>query len=327
MGGFLANRVRMLWEALERHKVDRKDADFRPDLGLLTEILDALPDYIWICDASAGETVYISLACEKLLGVPRDDLIGDCRKLLKRVHEADRHNVLRARQGAMTGEYQQTYRIVRPDGEIRWIQDRGFGVPGRDGAPTRIAGIAVDITERKAIEEELARMAYFDGLTRLPNRTLFYDRLAQSLVRARRNDWTVAVLFVDVDHFKHVNDTAGHYAGDELLREIGHRLSTCVRGEDTVARLGGDEFAILLSKLTAATDAGRVAEKVMSELSAGVQVGEREFSMSASIGIAIYPRDGADDHALMRNADAAMYAAKQHGRNTYRFHGGRAGLL
>jgi diguanylate cyclase (GGDEF)-like protein len=164
-------------------------------------------------------------------------------------------------------------------------------------------------------------LAYFDALTRLPNRTLFYDRLAQSLAHARRNNWTLAVLFIDIDHFKRVNDTAGHYAGDELLKEIAQRLSTCIRREDTVARLSGDEFAIVLSNVTTAADAGRVADNVLAELCAAVQVGSREFSMSASIGIAIYPTDGVNDHALMKSADAAMYAAKQHGRSNYRFYG------
>jgi diguanylate cyclase (GGDEF)-like protein/PAS domain S-box-containing protein len=322
VSGLITNSVRLLWEALDRRS-DHNAGEFQPDLTLLTEILDALPDYIWICDADAGETIYISLACERLLGVPRQELIGDCRKLLKRVHEADRHSVLKARQSATMGEYEQTYRIVRPDGELRWIQDRGFMLPTRSGGPDRIAGIAVDITERKASEEQLVEMAYHDALTQLPNRTLFYDRLAQSLAHARRNAWTLAVLFVDVDHFKRVNDTAGHHAGDELLRHIAQRLATCVRSEDTAARLSGDEFAVVLSRLTTAADAAVVAEKVMKELSTAVQVGGRQFSMSASIGIAIYPNDGTDDGALMKNADAAMYAAKQSGRNNYQFYGGR----
>jgi len=324
MAGLLANRLGLLCETIDRGNADAGSGDAQSELSLLAEILDALPDYIWICDVSLGETIYISLACEKLLGVPRAELIGDCRKLLKRVHEADRHKVLKARQDATGGEYEQIYRIVRPDGEIRWIQDRGFFLPGRDGAPTRIAGIAVDITERKASEEQLAELAYFDALTHLPNRTLFYDRLAQSLALAKRNNWVLAVLFVDLDHFKRVNDTAGHHAGDELLREIARRLSACIRNQDTVARLSGDEFGILLSKVTTAADAKRVAEKVMAELAAGVTIGEQEFSISASIGIAVYPGDGTDDHALMNCADAAMYTAKQDGRSTYRFSGGTA---
>jgi diguanylate cyclase (GGDEF)-like protein/PAS domain S-box-containing protein len=320
MSSLLTNSVRLLWDAFDRGKHDRQPGDFQPDLGLLAEILDALPDYIWICDAHLRETIYISSACEKLLGVPRNELLGDCRKLLKRVHEADRHKVLKARQGAITAEYEQTYRIVRPSGEVRWIQDRGFALLDRNGRPARIAGIAVDVTERKASEEHLVEMAYFDALTQLPNRTLFYDRLTQSLAHAKRNGWTLAVLFIDVDHFKRVNDTAGHQAGDELLREMAQRLSTCIRTEDTVARLSGDEFAMVLSRVGTAADAGLVAEKMMKELSASVHAGEHKFSMSVSIGIAIYPTDGIDDDALMRNADAAMYCAKQQGRNNYQFY-------
>ncbi len=320
VSSLITNSVRLLWEALERGRPDRNGHEQR-DLKVVSAILDALPDYVWICDAALRETIYISLACERLLGVPRKELLGDCRRLLKRVHESDRHTVLKARRSAITSEYEQTYRIVRPDGEVRWIQDRGFALLDRRGGPVRIAGIAADITERKALQEQLVEMAYYDPITQLPNRTLFYDRLAQSLAHARRNAWTLAVLFVDVDHFRRVNDTAGHDAGDELLKHIAQRLMACVRSEDTAARLSGDEFAMVLSRVTTPADAGVVAEKVMRELSTAVQVGGREFSMSASIGIAIYPTDGTDDGALMRNADAAMYIAKQSGRNNYRFYG------
>jgi diguanylate cyclase (GGDEF)-like protein/PAS domain S-box-containing protein len=319
MASLLTNRVRLFWQTLERSRSDRRPDEAGPDLRLLTDILDGLPDYIWICDAELRETVYLSLACERLLGVPRNDLLGDCRKLLRRVHEEDRHDVLKVRRKVLDGGYEHTYRIVRPDDTVRWIHDRGFMLRDRHGTATRIAGIAVDVTERKASEEQLAAMAYFDGLTQLPNRTLFYDRLAQSLAHARRNGSTLAVLFVDLDDFKRVNDTAGHHAGDELLREIARRLCGCVRGDDTVARLSGDEFAVVLSRVTTPADAALVAEKVMRELSVPVQVEQTAFVMTASIGVAIYPADGVDDAALMKNADAAMYAAKQAGKNKYEF--------
>lgn len=320
MADLLANSLRGLWSALDRSRDDQEDGGFQTHFAVLIEILDSLPDYIWICDANLRETMYISLACERLLGVPRQDLLGDCRKLLKRVHEADRHNVLKARRLAIMGEYEQTYRIVRPDGEVRWIQDRGFMLPDRSGVPGYIAGIAVDVTERRASEQQLLELAYHDSLTKLPNRMLFYDRLAQTVAHARRNGWTLAVVFIDVDHFKRVNDTAGHLAGDELLKQIAPRLSACVRAEDTVARLSGDEFGIILSNVATGAHAALVAEKVMQSLSATFQVQEREFCMSASLGIALYPADSSDPEALVRNADAAMYVAKKAGRNTYRFY-------
>lgn len=319
MTGLLGSGVRELQETLERCTFDPRSIDFEPDVGVLTAILDALPNYVWICDAELRETVYISSACERLLGLPRTELLGDCRRLLKRVHASDRQKVLRARQSAMQRDYEQLYRIVRPDGEIRWIQDRGFPLHVRNGL--LIAGIAEDVTERKALEQQLVGMAYFDSLTQLPNRTLFYDRLEQSLAHARRNSWNLAVLFIDVDHFKHVNDTAGHHAGDELLKQIAHRLALCVRNGDTVARFGGDEFAMVLNSVKAPADAGLVAEKVLLQLGAAVQIGGREFRTSASIGIAVYPQDATEQQALLRRADAAMYVAKQSGRNNYRFYG------
>jgi diguanylate cyclase (GGDEF)-like protein/PAS domain S-box-containing protein len=324
MGGLLADSMRRLRHIVDQSTQDRPSVDLLSDLSLVTAILDALPDYIWICDADVRETVYISSACEKLLGVGRQELLGDCRRLLRRVHESDRHRVLQARQRAMVGEYEQLYRIVRPDGGIRWIQDRGFALSLPEGGRPLIAGIAEDVTERHAMEQQLVSMAYFDGLTQLANRTLFYDRLAQSLAHAKRKNWTVAVLFIDIDHFKRVNDTAGHHAGDELLQEIAQRLMLCVRGDDTVARLSGHEFAMVLNSITTPADAGLVAEKVLKELSR-VQVAKTEFCVTASIGIAIYPINATEDQALMRQADAAMYTAKQLGRNNYHFYSGSAG--
>jgi PAS domain S-box-containing protein len=207
------------------------------DLQVLQDVLDSLPDYIWVCDGNLRETLYISLACEKLIGVPRKELLGDCANLLKWVHEADRLNVLQARRCAMNGDCDHTYRVVRADGTVRWIQDRAFTIPARNGGLSRVAGIAVDVTDRKLTEEHLSELAYVDTLTGLPNGALFHDRLVQSLAHARRNGWTVAVLFVDMDHFKRVNDSAGHFAGDALLKEMAKRLTRCIRSDDTAARL------------------------------------------------------------------------------------------
>ena len=175
----------------------------------------------------------------------------------------------------------------------------------------------VDISDRKRAEEQIEFHAYHDVLTHLPNRKLFMDRLRQNLTHSRRAGKSLAVMFIDLDEFKAVNDTLGHTAGDEVLLEMAKRLTACVRGEDTVARLGGDEFSIVLSELRRPEDAGRVAEKIISAVQRPVMIGNTPAGVSASIGIALYPVDGIDAESLLRNADSAMYRAKESGRNNY----------
>ena len=176
----------------------------------------------------------------------------------------------------------------------------------------------VDISDRKRAEEQIEFHAYHDVLTHLPNRKLFTDRLMQNITRAKRyGRGAVAVMFVDLDHFKTINDTLGHEAGDELLLEMSRRLRDCVRDDDTVARLGGDEFTIILAELRHPEDAAGVAEKIIMAVQEPINISGTTLEISASIGIAIYPEDGADPETLLRNADSAMYRAKESGRNTY----------
>lgn len=174
--------------------------------------------------------------------------------------------------------------------------------------------------ERKRAEDRLARLAQYDPLTGLANRILFWDRLAQAMARADRADRLLALLFMDLDGFKEVNDSLGHDAGDALLRQIAQRLDRAVRQVDTVARLGGDEFTVILEALEDRAHATTVAEKIVGTLSQPLEVSGREVAVSASIGIAFYP-DGTDDpETLVREADAAMYEAKRAGKNQFRLH-------
>jgi diguanylate cyclase (GGDEF)-like protein/PAS domain S-box-containing protein len=168
-------------------------------------------------------------------------------------------------------------------------------------------------------EKRLAFLAQFDPLTGLPNRALLSDRFSQMIVQAKRHDSLLGVLFIDLDHFKHVNDTLGHAGGDELLKEAARRLQACVRPGDTVARISGDEFAVLLGDLARAEDAALVAQKILDRLAEPVEIAGKEIFVSASVGIAAFPADGAEAESLLRAADAAMYRAKQAGRNAYQF--------
>jgi diguanylate cyclase (GGDEF)-like protein len=169
-------------------------------------------------------------------------------------------------------------------------------------------------------EAQFRQLAQYDTLTQLPNRALFYDRLAQALAQAQRNGFTLAVMFVDLDRFKYINDTYGHAAGDLLLKEISRRLSECVRRNDTVGRLSGDEFAVVLSRLTAAEDAATVAQKIVAALNLPVALGATQVDVTASIGITVFPGDSTDQESLLSNADIAMYRAKEGGRNNYQFY-------
>ena len=187
------------------------------------------------------------------------------------------------------------------------------------GRLSNYMAILSDITDRKRIEEYTRHLAEHDFLTDLPNRVLFRDRLQQALATARRKQTKVAVMFVDLDRFKGINDSFGHLVGDAVLKEVASRLSGCVRGVDTVSRQGGDEFVVILADIGGADQAAHVAQAVMQAVARPIEVGGSQFSLSASIGVAICPTDGTDVDTLMHHADVAMYHAKHNGRDSFRF--------
>ncbi len=246
---------------------------------------------------------------------PSNDLAFD------RIHQDD-CAVLKAKLADVeSGEAlsaEQDYRVLLPDGEVRWVHTKAE-MEYHDTGPLRMTGVLQDISERKRFEQKLSEMASFDALTGLPNRNLLNDRLGQALAHAQRNEGLMAVGFVDLDRFKVINDTLGHDAGDELLKEIARRLSGTLRSCDTVARQGGDEFVVVLTDLTRPEDATIVAQKLLEALVPPVTLNGREIVPGASLGFAIYPQDGDSLQALLMSADKAMYAAKQAGRGQYRF--------
>lgn len=187
------------------------------------------------------------------------------------------------------------------------------------GGPVRAVVSHENVTQAKLAQRHLLYLAHYDNLTGLANRLLFYDRLRLTLRQADRIDWTVAVMFIDLDNFKLINDTLGHAAGDELLQQASIRIVNCLRGNDTVGRLGGDEFGIFLSNLADERDASLVAEKIMLAMAQPFSLGAAEHFVTCSIGISIYPADGSDADALICSADTAMYRAKQMGRNGYQY--------
>lgn len=212
------------------------------------------------------------------------------------------------------------YARLDADGTLRWRSTSGDPIFGANGEFLGYRGVCKDITERKLHEAELLRQAQYDPLTDLPNRALMRDRLTQAIERARDSGQQVAVLLLDLDQFKHVNDSIGHEAGDALLRAIGNRIAPCVRAGDTVARLGGDEFVAIVENVGHDDDVAMVATSILEAVAVPWEYQGAELLQSTSIGISLYPRDGEEPRDLLRNADAAMYAAKLKGRNTLHFY-------
>ncbi|HVT97494.1 MAG TPA: sensor domain-containing diguanylate cyclase [Acidobacteriaceae bacterium] len=209
--------------------------------------------------------------------------------------------------------------LYRRDRSRFWVMVNLRAVRDSSGAVQVFEGTAEDITDRKAAEAQVKFLAYHDALTGLPNRMLFMDRLENALAGARRKPAQAAIVFLDLDRFKDVNDSLGHAAGDRMLQEIAARLRQCVREEDSVARLGGDEFLILLREVSGRDEAETAAGRVLEELTRTFTLQSHTLTISCSIGISLYPEDGADGETLIRKADAAMYAAKESGSNSVRF--------
>jgi diguanylate cyclase (GGDEF)-like protein/PAS domain S-box-containing protein len=248
-----------------------------------------------------------------MLGFPRTELVGLSMSMLyANASEAEELTALLRSAGTLNSVEVE---LRRADKRVLWVLANLVLVG--DSISGVVHATVVDISDRKRAEEQIEFHAYHDVLTHLPNRKLFTDRLRHGLMRAKRNNKTVAVMFIDVDHFKTINDTLGHTAGDELLLEMARRLRECVRDDDTVARLGGDEFTIILSELRHPEDAVGVAQKILAAVQEPLTIGAMPIVVSASIGIALYPEDGHDPESLLRNADSAMYRAKEEGRNTY----------
>ncbi|HLX80902.1 MAG TPA: PAS domain S-box protein [Burkholderiales bacterium] len=242
---------------------------------------------------------------------------------MEMVHPDDRERYLNTVAAAweQAGPCTNEYRVIRQDGRVAWLSSHAKTLTDATGRVHRMIGVSQDITERKRQEEEARFLAYHDTLTGLPNRRLLDDRLRQAIFLAQRRASCIALMVVDLDRFKQVNDALGHRAGDAVLREAAHRIAGCLRKADTLARHGGDEFVVVIPDLQLDSDCQVVAEKILRALAPPFQVDGRDFTIGASIGLSLFPADAGDAEALLRNADVAMYRAKQLGRNNYRFYG------
>ena len=266
-----------------------------------------------------GSIEYVNPKFVQVTGYHPEEVLGQRPSLLKSGYMPKEH--YRELWETITAgkEWRGEFYNRKKNGELYWEYASVSPITGPAGEITHFLAVKEDITVRKKYEEQLLRQANYDDITQLPNRVLALDRLSQALARAHRLQTMVGLLFIDLDRFKDVNDTLGHAAGDALLREVGQRLMDCVREGDTVARLGGDEFTVILPDLTAPQNAEMVAEKMLEVASRPFVIEGQELFTTGSIGITIYPLDANDPHTLMRNADAAMYRAKEMGRNRSQF--------
>jgi len=225
--------------------------------------------------------------------------------------------IAQLREGRING-FKITLRVLRPDGAVAWVDAAIAAIDSAGGPPLHLTMIE-DVTEKKQSEALIWQQANFDPLTQLPNRRMLQDRLEHAIVASRRDGSRIAILFIDLDHFKEVNDTLGHHQGDILLVDAARRIGACVRASDTVARLGGDEFTVILSGLEQTARVEQIAQAIIDSLRAPFTLGQEQAFVSASIGITLYPDDAACIDDLLKHADQAMYAAKDGGRNRYAY--------
>lgn len=297
--------------------IQRRDAETQ-----LRLVLEGANLGFWDWDYRTGKQ-WVNDRWMQILGLEKGDLKHSVNDWIDRIHPDERPKIVKAVEQRIKNNdsYVVECRMRHRDGHWVWIQAAG-AVVSHDpvsNEPLRLCGTHQDITERREQEEHILHQAHFDSLTELPNRFLALDRLSQLINEAHRNKDRVAVLFLDLDDFKKINDTLGHDMGDKLLKEAASRLQEVVRSGDTVGRLGGDEFIILLGGLSEATDAQPVAESLLSKFTDAFKIDNRELVLTASIGISLFPDDGENLSELLRNADSAMYHSKEQGRNTYSY--------
>ena len=259
--------------------------------------------------------IYVNSAFERITGYKADEVLGkNYNFLLSADCEQSELSSLK-RAIAEHREERVVLRNYKKDGTLFWNELFVSPVPNPEGVVTHYVSLISDVTERKEMEEKLLHQATHDSLTGLPNRALLSDRISQAIVHAKRLNTHAAVIFIDLDHFKLVNDSAGHVVGDELLKVMAERLATYVREGDTLARMGGDEFLVVLEGIASQQEATNAAEKLLHAVSQPFMLKDHEFELTASVGVSFFPEDGQDVTSLIKAADISMYHAKEHGRN------------
>ena len=304
---------------LDAHVRERTEA-VQLSENRLRSLLSLSADWVWEQDADMRFT-YVSDGIEAATGVSPALLIGK-----RRMHDQSFHaspEVLASYEDSVQARkpfHEFTFRVQRNDGSHRYIRSSGEPVFDAEGEFRGYRGVSRDVTQAVLAEQRVHELARYDSLTGLPNRNMFLDELERSIDRAARQNSEFALCFIDLDRFKNINDTLGHDAGDELLKTMAQRLRQAVRKTDLVARLGGDEFVVLLEGGASAPGLQTVAPKLLAAISETVTIQDRDFLVTGSIGVARYPGDGEDAATLLKHADAAMYLAKESGKNNIQFY-------
>lgn len=284
-----------------------------------SEMARYIPEVFWIWDPWKEQLNYVSPAFETIWGQSANSIIDDPNLWLDSIHPQDRKRVLEGLRYGRTHcqTISQQYRIQRADGAWRWVQERAYPICREDGSLQRLIGVVEDITEQHYQQEALYEAAHYDRLTGLPNRYYFHERLEQQCHDAVTNHGHFALLLIDLDRFKNINDSLGHSAGDELLRQVARRLHVVMEQRGFIARLGGDEFAVLLSRKRDCENRESIIKELIDSLSRPYRIQDESSFMTLSIGVALFPEDGSDVEDLMRSVDVAMYSAKRSGRNQW----------
>ena len=302
--------VRMIGTVMDVTERERTVRALHESEETLRKVIEGLPVVLWMIDVE-GRFVLSEGKGLEAIGLKPGQVVG--RSLFE--FYAGFPEVVEDTRRVLAGH---AFACTRQLGEVVF-ELRYSPLRDHDGELKGAIGVAIDVTERKKSEDRLAYLANFDPVTGLPNRFLFRDRLVHAMHSAERQDQRVALLFVDLDNFKHVNDSLGHAAGDQLLQQVAARLGAAVRTTDTVCRLGGDEFTVILEGLARDEEAVRVAANVLEQSARPYMLGAKEVYVTASVGIALYPQDGDSVDTLLMNADAAMYRAKENGRHGFEF--------
>ena len=310
----LANQAMKLLELrIERKKLRESEQRWK-------FALEGAGDGVWDWDIRSDNIIF-SKQWKEMLGYPESYPITKIDDWRQMVHPEDIAMVVQNIENCLnkkSDHYRVEFRLLCQDKSWKWILSRAVVVAwGADGVANRMVGTHTDISQRKLSEELIWKQANFDALTGLPNRRMFFDRLEKEIKRSARAKQIFALMFIDLDGFKLVNDNYGHDVGDKLLIEVSHRINDCIRESDTVARLGGDEFTTLIINISNVSDAVKIAKKILSALNQPFALGEHKVNLSTSIGISIYPEHSTKADVLVSKADSAMYAAKDKGKNAW----------
>ena len=303
---------RELRESEMRRERKRAEEQLRQSEERFRQLAENINEVFFLTGPAGTPMIYISPAYESVWGRARQTLYADSLSWLEGVHPEDRPRVEVLLRNSPEN-FQTEYRIVKPDGSARWIWARTFPIRDQRGTVYRLAWVAEDITERKQAEEMIQHMAFYDTLTSLPNRNMLMERLRNAIRDYGGQGQRMALLMMDLDRFREINDTLGHHRGDLLLQQVGRRLRETIFVRDVVARLGGDEFAVLLLKLTNEGDIQVAIEKITEALKAPFVVEDVQIAVETSIGVALYPSHGTDPDTLIQRADVALYTAKKSG--------------